>query len=151
MLMMLDEERYWGPTCRALGREEFIEKYADGAVRRAAWSEICNELADTIGSLERDELLERLTRENCIFSFVASPPEVVVDPAVTDNGYLMVHPDHPSLRLAAAPAQFDNELPAIRRHGPDKGEHTREVLTELGYTGEEIEALIASEAVVAKA
>ena len=151
MLMMLDEERYWRPTCRALGREELIEKYADGAVRRAAWPEICNQLADTIGSLNRVELRDRLTRENCIFSLVASPPEVVTDPAVTENGYLMAHPNHPSLRLAAAPAQFDNELPAIRRAGPDKGEHTREVLTELGYTAEEIEALVASDAVVAKA
>jgi crotonobetainyl-CoA:carnitine CoA-transferase CaiB-like acyl-CoA transferase len=133
MLMMLDEERYWAPTCRALGREELIEKYADGAVRRAAWPEICNQLADTIGALSRVALLERLTRESCIFSFVSSPPEVVVDPAVSENGYLMAHPDHPPLRLAAAPAQFDNELPTIRRAGPDKGRHTREVLGEIGY------------------
>jgi crotonobetainyl-CoA:carnitine CoA-transferase CaiB-like acyl-CoA transferase len=60
----------------------------------------------------------------------------------------MVHPTHPPLRLAAAPAQFDNELPEIRRPGPDKGEHTREVLAEVGYTDDEIEALISSAAVV---
>lgn len=135
----------------ALGREELIEEYADGGVRRAAWPEICHQFADTIGSLNREELMDRLTRENCIFSFVASPPEVVVDPAVTENGYLMAHPDHPSLRLAAAPAQFDDELPSIRRPGPDKGQHTREVLAEVGYTAEEIEALVDSEAVVAGA
>ena len=88
-------------------------------------------------------------RESCIFSFVASPPEVVADPAVVENGYLMAHPNHPSLRLPAAPAQFDDELPKIRRHGPDKGEHTREVLAEVGYTAAQIEALIASDAVVA--
>jgi crotonobetainyl-CoA:carnitine CoA-transferase CaiB-like acyl-CoA transferase len=151
MLMMIDEERYWGPACRALSREELIDQYADGTVRRAAWPEICNQFADTIGSLSRDELMGRLTRENCIFSFVASPPEVVVDPAVTENGYLMAHPSHPSLRLAAAPAQFDNELPSIRRAGPDKGQHTREVLAEIGYTAEEIDALVASDAVVAGA
>jgi crotonobetainyl-CoA:carnitine CoA-transferase CaiB-like acyl-CoA transferase len=134
MLMMLDEARYWAPTCRALGVVELIE--------------ICNQLADAIAALNRDELADRLTRQDCIFSFVASPPEVVVDPAVTDNGYLMVHPTHPPLRLAAAPAQFDNELPEIRRPGPDKGEHTREVLAEVGYTDDEIEALISSAAVV---
>ena len=94
MLMMLDEGRYWAPTCRALGREDLIEKYADEAVRRAAWPEICNQLADTIGSLSRDELAGSARgRENCIFSFVASPPEVVVDPAVVENGYLMAAPE----------------------------------------------------------
>ena len=149
MLMMLDEGRYWAPTCRALGLTDLIEQYGDEAVRRAAWPEICNRLADAIGALSRDELAGRLVAEDCIFSFVASPPEVVADPAVVANGYLMAHPSHPPLRLAAAPAQFDNELPEIRRAGPDKGEHTSEVLIELGYALEEIEALLASGAVVA--
>jgi len=149
MLMMLDESRYWAPTCRALGVTHLMEPYADAAIRRAAWPEICHQLADAIGARNRDELADRLTREGCIFSFVASPPEVVVDPAVVENGYLMAHPTHPPLRLAAAPAQFDNELPEIRRPGPDKGEHTREVLAEVGYSAQEIEALIASAAVVA--
>ncbi|MGO8859732.1 MAG: CaiB/BaiF CoA transferase family protein [Acidimicrobiales bacterium] len=149
MLMMLDEGRYWAPTCRALGLAELIEPYADPAVRHAAWPEICNRMAEAIGSLDREELTDRLVRENCIFSFVASPPEVVADPAVVENGYLMAHPTHPSLRLPAAPAQFDDELPKIRRPGPDKGEHTREVLAEVGYSASQIEALIASDAVVA--
>jgi crotonobetainyl-CoA:carnitine CoA-transferase CaiB-like acyl-CoA transferase len=149
MLMMLDEGRYWAPTCRALGLTELIDSYADEVARRAAWPEICNLLADAIGSLSQEELAGRLVGENCIFSFVASPPEVVADPAVIENGYLMAHPTHPPLRLAAAPAQFDNELPEIRRPGPDLGEHTREVLAEIGYSTEEIDALIASDAVVA--
>jgi crotonobetainyl-CoA:carnitine CoA-transferase CaiB-like acyl-CoA transferase len=33
MLMMLDEERYWAPACRALGREELIEKYGSSLDR----------------------------------------------------------------------------------------------------------------------
>jgi len=45
------------------------------------------------------------------------------------------------LRLAAAPAQFDDELPAMRRGGPVPGEHTVEVLQELGYGDDEIDAL----------
>jgi crotonobetainyl-CoA:carnitine CoA-transferase CaiB-like acyl-CoA transferase len=149
MLMMLDEGRYWEPTCRSLGVLDLVEPYADEVVRRAAWPEICNQLADAIGSLSCDELASRLVAENCIFSFVASPPEVVADPAVVANGYLMAHPSHPPLRLAAAPAQFDNELPEIRRPGPDKGQHSREVLAEVGYAPAEIEALIDSGAVFA--
>jgi crotonobetainyl-CoA:carnitine CoA-transferase CaiB-like acyl-CoA transferase len=149
MLMMLDEGRYWVPTCRALGLTDLIDPYTDPAVRQAAWPEICGRLADVIGELEREDLAERLGREGCIFSFVASPAEVVADPAVVENGYLMEHPTHPPLRLAAAPAQFDDELPRIRRPGPDHGEHTREVLRELGYASEEVDALIASHAAFA--
>jgi len=74
---------------------------------------------------------------------------VVADPAVVDNGYLMAHPGHPPLRLSAAPAQFDDELPAIRREGPDLGQHTREVLGELGYAPADIDGLLGDKVVVA--
>ncbi len=149
MLMMLDEGRYWAQTCRALGAEDLIEPFADQAVRHAAWSEICNRLAEAIGRLGRDELTERLNAESCIYSFVASPPEVVADSAVIENGYLMEHPDHPGLRLAAAPAQFDDERLRIRRAGPEHGQHSREVLAELGYGPDEIDRLMGDGTVIA--
>ena len=60
----------------------------------------------------RAELEPRLHDEGCIFSFFASPPEVLADPAVVDNGYAMAHPTHPTLRLSAAPG-------AVRRRAPD--------------------------------
>ena len=58
-----------------------------------------------------------MREEGCIFSFFVSPPEVLADPAVVENGYAMADPAHPKLRLAAAPVQFDDELPAARRAG----------------------------------
>ena len=99
--------------------------------------------ATAIASTTRAELEPRLRAEVCIFSFFASPPEVLDDQATVDNGYAMAHPDHPTLRLAAAPAQFDDELPTMRRGGPVHGEHTVEVLSELGYDDNEINALFA--------
>ena len=68
--------------------------------------------------------------------------------AGVDNGYLMAHPGHPPLRLSAAPAQFDDELPAIRREGPGLGQHSREVLAEVGYLPAEVEALVGDKVVI---
>jgi crotonobetainyl-CoA:carnitine CoA-transferase CaiB-like acyl-CoA transferase len=141
MLSMLDEERYWAPTCRAIGMPELVERYPDDAERRQHWPELTPMFAEQVASKTRAELEPGLREEGCIFSFFASPPEVLADTAVVDNGYAMAHPTHPKLRLAAAPVQFDDELPTMRRGGPSTGEHTVEVLTELGYDKREIDAL----------
>ncbi len=148
-LNMMDDDRYFAPTCRALGVPELIDRFPDDATRRPAWADIGEQFSKVCASLTWPELSRRLREQGCIFSVIASPPEVVRDPAVVDNGYLMAHPTHAPLRLSAAPAQFDNELPAIRREGPALGEHSREVLAMLGYGAGEVDALVASRVVVA--
>jgi crotonobetainyl-CoA:carnitine CoA-transferase CaiB-like acyl-CoA transferase len=141
MLSMLDEARYWDPTCRALGMPELIERYPTEAERRPHWPELTPMFANAVANATRAELEPKLRAEGCIFSFFASPPEVLDDQAVVDNGYAMPHPTHPTLKLAAAPVQFDDQMPTMRRGGPERGEHTGEVLAELGYTDNEIDAL----------
>jgi crotonobetainyl-CoA:carnitine CoA-transferase CaiB-like acyl-CoA transferase len=143
MLSMLDEQRYWAPTCRALQLPELIDRYATPEDRRPHWAEFVPMFAAQIAGVSRAELEPRLGAEGCIFSFFASPPEVLADRAVIDNGYAMADPAHPNLRLVAAPVQFDDQLPAVRRAAPTQGEHTVEVLAELGYTDDEITALFA--------
>ncbi|WP_409330000.1 CaiB/BaiF CoA transferase family protein [Trujillonella humicola] len=143
-LMMLDEARYWAQACRALGLDDLVDELADPGARRAAWEVVDARIRTTVAALDRDEAERRLRAEGCIFAVLAAPTEVLHDPAVEANGYLMAHPEHPTLRLAAPPVQFDDTLPAVRRPGPRVGEHSVEVLGELGYGPEAIEELVAA-------
>jgi crotonobetainyl-CoA:carnitine CoA-transferase CaiB-like acyl-CoA transferase len=148
-LSMLDEDRYWEQACRALGLPELADELTTPAARAANRERVFEEFRAAVARRTRDDLDAALRAEGCIFSFYASPPEVLADPAVAANGYAPAHPRHQTLRLSAAPAQFDDELPAVRRAAPAIGEHSREILAELGYGTGDVERLLADGAVAA--
>ncbi|HEY6787275.1 MAG TPA: CoA transferase [Trebonia sp.] len=148
MLMMINEARYWDAATEALGLTELGRRYPDPAARRAAWAELAAPFTEAVARLTRDEIARRLGERGCIFSFFATPPEVLADPAAEENGYFMDHPTRTGLKIAAPPIQFDNQQAQIRRPAPRIGEHSAEVLAEIGYSPDEVAGLIADDVVV---
>jgi crotonobetainyl-CoA:carnitine CoA-transferase CaiB-like acyl-CoA transferase len=94
------------------------------------------------------ELRARFAAHDTISSSFAAPTEVLEDPQVKANGYLADAPGHPRARLTSAPVHFDGHGLLIRRRAPRVGEHTDEVLAEVGLDRSEIEQLRAAGAVV---
>ena len=143
LLNMLDDTRHWAPTCRALGLDALVDdpQFVDTAARAEHRVALHGLIADRIASWDLAELRSRLRAEDTIFSALASPLEVIDDDQVVANGYFAAHPTRPSVRLACAPMQFDDEMTEIRRAAPDTGEHSDEILGELGYDAEAIAAL----------
>jgi crotonobetainyl-CoA:carnitine CoA-transferase CaiB-like acyl-CoA transferase len=149
LLNMLDDTRHWAPACRALGLDELIDDpdYIDTAARSEHREELRRLIAEVIESLPLSELRDRLGAEDTIYAALASQLEVIDDPQVIANGYLAKHPTHPTARLACAPMQYDDEMTEIRRAAPGIGEHTEEVLAELGYSDAEVATLRATGAI----
>jgi crotonobetainyl-CoA:carnitine CoA-transferase CaiB-like acyl-CoA transferase len=148
MLMMINEARYWDTATEALDLADLGKRYQDPTARRGAWADLAEPFTAAIAKLTKDEIAVRLGERACIFSFFATPQEVLADPAAEANGYLMDHPEHAGLKIAAPPVQFDNQQAAIRRPAPGIGEHSAEVLAEIGYSPAEISELVAGETVI---
>lgn len=72
--------------------------------------------------------------------------QVETDPQVLHNEMIMTmqHPEAGEVRVLAHPVRYNGAAPPLRRLPPGQGEHTREVLAELGYAGDEIDTLISS-------
>ncbi len=149
MLNMLDQERHWEPTCRALGLDDLADDptLATVELRQARVAELHERFVARIGELTLTELRARFGAADTIWSTMASPAEVIEDPQVTANGYMPAVPGHPTARLTSSPMQFDGQGLQIRRRAPGVGEHTDEVLQEIGVDTGEIARLRATGAI----
>jgi len=80
---------------------------------------------------------------------VNSYDDVLADPQLVANQSI-IELDDPSaghIRLLAHPVRYDGEAPGVRRPPPSAGQHTGEVLLELGYEAEDLESLRRSGAI----
>ena len=80
---------------------------------------------------------------------VQTMAEAVEDPAVAESGLIQEAKaaDGTPHRVVVEPVKMEGSPLAFTRPAPAIGEHSEEVLGELGYSAEEIVALIASGAV----
>ena len=90
--------------------------------------------------LRATELLERLAAEEQRFAPVREHAELVEDPQNLANDYIVEvdHPDWGPVKLVGCPITMSDTPTRWGTVVPELGQHTEEVLVEMGFTWDEI-------------
>jgi crotonobetainyl-CoA:carnitine CoA-transferase CaiB-like acyl-CoA transferase len=141
-LAHLQPDRYWPNVCRALDICELQNdpKFNTIEARAKHARELVAILDEKFATKTRDEWLQILKREDCICTPIQSPIEVVNDLQASANNYF-ISVDHPAwgtTKVIGFPWDFSETPASWRREAPEFGQHTEEILLELGYTWEDI-------------
>lgn len=135
----------WRAMCRAIKREELgtDPRYADIGSRIANIVELIALLNAEIEKWDTEEICARLDAEDVPFAKINTVGEVHADPQIAHRGSLVEFddPDFGLTRMPAPAARFATTPSSIRFRAPLMGEHTDEVLVELGYKETQITAL----------
>ena len=147
MLVMPTGDRYWLPVCRALGREDWLEdeRLATLMGRMQLTEELTPAIASIFATKTLAEWTPLLDAESLTWAPVAELPELIHDPQMEEmDAWSVIDGPQGSFRTLNTPFAIEGADVGPRGPAPKTGEHTHEVLSELGLSDDEIAQLAAS-------
>jgi len=139
-------DKYWPALCRALGLDALTDdpQYRNLQLRKENSAKLVSILDKTFATKNRDEWLAIFSKEDLIYSPIKDYNEVVHDPQVLENNFIMdyFHPVLGKIQEMGTPMEFSETPASIRSPAPLLGQHNEEVLVNiLGYSQDKFKAL----------
>jgi formyl-CoA transferase len=140
----------WKDICKVLGREEWLTdpRYSTPKGRLPHLMEIFGEIEKWTMTKTKFEAMELLNKYDIPCGPILSMKEIAEEPSLRKTG-TVVEVDHPKrgkYLTVGNPIKLSDSPTEVKR-SPLLGEHTDEVMAELGYTREQIEALRAEKVI----
>jgi crotonobetainyl-CoA:carnitine CoA-transferase CaiB-like acyl-CoA transferase len=145
MLSILEIERYWPAFCKALGREDLIadERFKSRRDVMDHRGDLIPILEEIFAAKDRDDWIRLLTEADIVHAKMQHFRDIPKDEQAWANDFVVerTFANGAKAIMPNTPLRSHEAGPPSYQGGPLLGEHTREILEEMGYSSEQIEAL----------
>ena len=138
----LQSDRFWHPLCDAIGQPELKEdpRFSSHRKREENNKILIPIINEALAQKTLTEWEELFIKHRLIHEAARSIKEIANDPQAWENE-MFVEVDHPSgkrIKIVNSPVKFRDTPAGIRFTAPEYGQHTEEILLELGYDWDDI-------------
>jgi crotonobetainyl-CoA:carnitine CoA-transferase CaiB-like acyl-CoA transferase len=142
-------DAHWDTFCKVVGRPDLLAdpRFRTMGDRTKNIDATYEETGKIMATRTTQEWLDLFEPTSVPINKVNTLEDLVVDPHLVETGFWKVvdHPTEGKVRQPGFAVNFSSTPASVdRRHAPRLGEHTREMLKEVGWDDARIDALLAS-------
>ena len=139
-------ERFWARFCEAIGAVNLQndERFKNNELRIKHRNELNILIEKLLSKINSNEIIKILRQKGVPCAPVMTVKDAIEDEHVKERAILeeMDHPIYGKMLLPRSPILRDGKLESIKLPSPDIGEHTKEIMSEIGFSKIEIDNLI---------